>query len=355
MSTPRFPVDESMDTRSIVEQATEFMCADDNSICLRVGLNGPECSLSWKVACDFFEADVLKTAKRHPGWLPIENKFQKLQVHRIEEDGAPDSFQYTGLETGGAGIVLSEGWVKTFFEPGFITFCKEAEGTPMPIPPGTSSESASDKGGGSSVVPAGAIDVPENPYQQGDKDYCVPYGTADALSFAGDLESAAYIAAIAPQSRKEPESLKFVQEQCYKYLQPSWTTVKLKNAHAMDPLQLDQTRVTVIQIEDVRKFTGHAIATFGGYIFDSNKTHPMSLAKEGLDACCFKGDGFGKVVKGFQLIPQSTAKVETGKRSVAPEKPRHKMPRCQSSVQAAAEAATTTSATDAMLDAATAK
>ena len=101
----------------------------------------------------------------------------------------------------------------------------------------------------------------------------------------------------------------FVQQQCYKFLQPGWTTVKLPNAKAIHPLQLDQTRVTVIQIEDGRKFTGHAIAIFGGYILDSNKTHPIPLTRGGLDACCFKGDGFGKVVKGFQLIPQPKSKV----------------------------------------------
>ena len=178
-----------------------------------------------------------------------------------------------------------------------------------PILQGTSSDSASDKGGGASVVPAGASDVPVNPYQQGDKDFCVSYGTANALSRAGDHESAAYIAAIAQESSTARDPLMFVQQQCYKFLQPGWTTVKLPNAKAIHPLQLDQTRVTVIQIEDGRKFTGHAIAIFGGYILDSNKTHPIPLTRGGLDACCFKGDGFGKVVKGFQLIPQPKSKV----------------------------------------------
>jgi hypothetical protein len=149
-----------------------------------------------------------------------------------------------------------------------------------------------------------------NPYQQGGNDYCVSYGLANALSFADDAGAAGRIANLAAHSIKAivVAPLNIVQGWCLANLQPAYSTVKLKNAHTVSPLLLNQDHVTVMQFEDDRNFCSHTIATYGGYIFDSNKTHPSQLTKEGLDASCFHGARFTKIIKAFQLIPSKNAK-----------------------------------------------
>ena len=61
------------------------------------------------------------------------------------------------------------------------------------------------------------VGAPEVAFPQGGEDYCVAYAAASAVHHAGDATAAAKIAALAPDSLKQPTGtnrVKWVQTQC---------------------------------------------------------------------------------------------------------------------------------------------
>ena len=288
-------------------------------------LRMPTIQVSISDAQEVVEKSMIDDTKNYPnGWLPIDTdalvKLQLRATHRtgpnelVDKDKGSSVYVWTGFLSNGVGMSLSRAYVGHNFSKGIIGECitecfEKHPNNPVDCSKVGAAASASPCGlrDRASASPTGVVGAHKICYSQGDKDYCVAYSTASALSFT-DRAAGRTIAALAPRSLETKDRVKFVQTQCVERLQPAWVTRKLKAVHGVVGdvamlLSLRPDRVTVLCLVDSGGSSTHCVATTGGWVFDANQKYAVPLTMEGLDSCCLGGATCAGARCGFELVP----------------------------------------------------
>ena len=267
--------------------------------------------ISPQLASERFNESFLAIARNNAGvWLPIDpHMFLTLRA----DEETTHQYTYRGFVQGGHWHSLPNEYVRHFFTTELLRRCKASCGKPISC----SDAGLAAPGGGEAsdadvATAESAVVGPPIAYPQHENDYCVAYSAASGLHAAGDADSAASVARLAPQIVGLPagnDRVQWLTHHSAQQLQPHWETRKLKSVGQHDAAaflaQLSAAAaagtVTVFQIQDSAGNVQHCAAAAAGWLFDPNQAHALPLSAAGLDACCLGGARFASVVKGFEM------------------------------------------------------
>ena len=164
----------------------------------------------------------------------------------------------------------------------------------------TSVLSAEGPSASAEVIPT--AECPLVAYRQGAADLCAAYGLASAVHEYGDSSGAAAIAVCARAALASGDAFRFVTD-AVRTDAAGWSSAPIKGH---DPLATIIEEPVNLQLVGSDGAGTHAVATFGGLIFDAAEARALPLSRAALDHCVgaqLNGAHFSHVARAVRLVP----------------------------------------------------
>ena len=273
---------------------------------------GPKLDCEMRALTDWFVCRLAPQIEKQGG-LPPAEQVVKLSG-RIVGDGG--FVVWRGRLRRGAERALEGTWVRSNFKASFLHTVLAARGAFVYIPTGHAQDRpplSASMGGhlvwdGPKVLAATATPVksvaacPVIAYRQGGVDLCAAYVLASAVYFFGDASAAAAIAACARAALASGDSFGHVR-MVVRSQAAGWSEVPLAQH---DPLATRIAEPVHLQLVGSDGAGTHAVATVGGFIFDSAEERALPLSRAVLDRCVgvhLNGATFSHVARAVRLVP----------------------------------------------------
>lgn len=195
-------------------------------------------------------------------------------------------------------VSVSNEWVNANFDTRFIAKCQRNTGKLLQIRAGKASHNNR----------AEVSNLPKIHWQQRNEDTCIMHSLASAMFSmkATDKNANPVHNIIADLSKYPSYSLKNLKDFLPRV---GWLTIDIDTT---DLLSNRSEMPRVVQLHSSSGSISHVVTLLGDYIFDSNKTHALTLTQAGLDNACLGKDTFRDFICAFELMPCARVKKHMG-------------------------------------------
>ena len=252
-------------------------------------------------------------------------------------------FAFWGLPRRGSKYEkLDSDWVtENFSSKGFGSFIDQLKAVPgerKHVPNGSSARTVdlvevSDSRVGCSVASGSDGSLGPSVHFQGDKPFCVSYGSASALRFVGFHQLADHLIDRADEIVDRAHEVFSSDHQIAKVVQlviKSGGWVDTPEITRFGPLRDRSPHVTIAQLFASDGDNTHVVAIAGDWLFDSNRDFALPLTADSLDMACVGKVTFSHVSYAVRLIP---GKKLLKRMAVASEKAAKKARACHQCVR----------------------